>query len=104
MTGSIHPGRVGEFTLPGPRQISLRKVSVRKVGTTIRNPSTGQMVPGADPRAVQAQGGDRRLTAGRQTIDRNDLREETAGVVLVSAILSRTVLQQCGKFAGRLAK
>ena len=47
MTGSIHPRGVGEFTLPGLLKISLRKVPARKAGTMIRNPSTGQMVPGA---------------------------------------------------------
>jgi nucleoid DNA-binding protein len=47
MTGSIHPKGVGEFTLPGLLKISLRKVPARKAGTMIRNPSTGQMVPGA---------------------------------------------------------
>ena len=47
MTGSIHPRGVGEFTLPGLLKISLRKVPARKAGTLIRNPSTGQMVPGA---------------------------------------------------------
>ena len=47
MTGSIHPKGVGEFTFPGLLKISLRKVPARKAGTMIRNPSTGQMVPGA---------------------------------------------------------
>jgi nucleoid DNA-binding protein len=47
MTGSIHPRGVGEFTLPGLLKISLRKVPARKAGTLIRNPSTGEMVPGA---------------------------------------------------------
>lgn len=47
MTGSIHPRGVGEFTFPGLLKISLRKVPARKAGTMIRNPSTGQMVPGA---------------------------------------------------------
>jgi nucleoid DNA-binding protein len=47
MTGSIHPKGVGEFTLPGLLKISLRKVPARKAGTLIRNPSTGEMVPGA---------------------------------------------------------
>ena len=46
MTGSIHPRGVGEFTLPGLLKISLRKVPARKAGTMIRNPSTGEMVPG----------------------------------------------------------
>jgi len=39
--------RAGEFTLPGLLKISLRKVPARKAGTMIRNPSTGEMVPGA---------------------------------------------------------
>lgn len=47
MTGSIHPRGVGEFTLPGLLKISLRKVPARKAGTLIRNPSTGELVPGA---------------------------------------------------------
>jgi len=47
MTGSIHPRGVGEFTFPGLLKISLRKVPARKAGTMIRNPSTGEMVPGA---------------------------------------------------------
>jgi nucleoid DNA-binding protein len=47
MTGSIHPKGVGEFTLPGLLKVTLRKVPARKAGTMIRNPSTGEMVPGA---------------------------------------------------------
>ena len=47
MMGSIHPRGVGDFTLPGLLKISLRKVPARKAGTMIRNPSTGEMVPGA---------------------------------------------------------
>ena len=47
MTGSLHPRGVGEFTLPGLLKITLRKVPARKAGTLIRNPSTGEMVPGA---------------------------------------------------------
>ena len=47
MMGSIHPRGVGEFTLPGLFKVSLRKVPARKAGTMIRNPSTGEMVPGA---------------------------------------------------------
>ena len=47
MMGSIHPRGVGEFTLPGILKISLLKVPARKAGTMIRNPSTGEMVPGA---------------------------------------------------------
>ena len=47
MTGSLHPKGIGEFTLPGLLKISLRKVPARKAGTMIRNPSTGEMVPGA---------------------------------------------------------
>jgi len=33
--------------MPGLFKVSLRKVPARKAGTMIRNPSTGQMVPGA---------------------------------------------------------
>jgi hypothetical protein len=47
MMGSVHPRGVGEFTWPGLLKISLRKVPARKAGTLIRNPSTGEMVPGA---------------------------------------------------------
>jgi len=47
MMGSIHPRGVGEFTMPGLFKVSLRKVPARKAGTMIRNPSTGEMVPGA---------------------------------------------------------
>lgn len=47
MSGSIHPRGVGEFTMPGLFKVSLRKVPARKAGTMIRNPSTGEMVPGA---------------------------------------------------------
>ena len=47
MMGSIHPRGVGEFTFPGLLKISLRKVPARKAGTLIRNPSTGEMMPGA---------------------------------------------------------
>ena len=47
MTGSIHPRGVGEFTFPGLLKITLQKVPARKAGTLVRNPSTGQMVPGA---------------------------------------------------------
>ena len=47
MSGSLHPRGIGEFTLPGLLKISLRKVPARKAGTMIRNPSTGEMVPGA---------------------------------------------------------
>ena len=47
MMGSIHPRGVGEFTLPGILKISLLKVPARKAGTLVRNPSTGEMVPGA---------------------------------------------------------
>jgi hypothetical protein len=45
--GSVHPRGVGEFTLPGVLKVTLRKVPARKAGTLIRNPSTGEMVPGA---------------------------------------------------------
>jgi len=47
MMGSIHPRGAGEFTLPGILKISLVKVPARKAGTLVRNPSTGEMVPGA---------------------------------------------------------
>lgn len=47
MTGSIHPKGVGEFTFPGHFKIVLQKVPARKAGTLVRNPSTGEMVPGA---------------------------------------------------------
>ncbi|MEO8756946.1 MAG: HU family DNA-binding protein [Devosia sp.] len=47
MMGSIHPRGVGEFTLPGVLKISLLKVAARKAGTLVRNPSTGEMMPGA---------------------------------------------------------
>ncbi len=47
MTGSIHPKGVGEFTFPGLFKIALQKVPARKAGTLVRNPSTGEMVPGA---------------------------------------------------------
>ena len=47
MMGSIHPRGVGQFTLPGILKISLLKVAARKAGTLVRNPSTGEMVPGA---------------------------------------------------------
>lgn len=47
MMGSIHPRGAGEFTLPGFLKVTLRKVPARKAGTMIRNPSTGEMVPGA---------------------------------------------------------
>lgn len=45
--GSIHPRGAGEFTLPGVIKVTLRKVPARKAGTMIRNPSTGEMMPGA---------------------------------------------------------
>ena len=47
MAGSIHPRGVGEFTFPGHFKIALQKVPARKAGTLVRNPSTGEMVPGA---------------------------------------------------------
>ncbi len=47
MAGSIHPKGVGEFTFPGHFKIALQKVPARKAGTLVRNPSTGEMVPGA---------------------------------------------------------
>ena len=45
--GSVHPRGAGEFTLPGLLKVTLRKVPARKAGTMIRNPATGEMVPGA---------------------------------------------------------
>ena len=47
ITGSLHPRGIGEFTLPGLLKISTRKVPARKAGTLVRNPSTGELVPGA---------------------------------------------------------
>jgi nucleoid DNA-binding protein len=47
MLGSVHPRGAGEFTLPGLLKVSLRKVPARKAGTLVRNPSTGEMIPGA---------------------------------------------------------
>ncbi len=47
LLGSVHPKGAGEFTLPGLLKVTLRKVPARKAGTMIRNPSTGEMVPGA---------------------------------------------------------
>ena len=47
LLGSVHPRGAGEFTLPGLLKVTLRKVPARKAGTMIRNPSTGEMVPGA---------------------------------------------------------
>jgi nucleoid DNA-binding protein len=47
LLGSVHPRGAGEFTLPGLLKVTLRKVPARKAGTLIRNPSTGEMMPGA---------------------------------------------------------
>lgn len=47
MTGSLHPRGVGEFTFPGLFKIALQKVPARKAGVLVRNPATGEMVPGA---------------------------------------------------------
>jgi nucleoid DNA-binding protein len=47
LLGSVHPRGAGEFTLPGLLKVTLRKVPARKAGTLIRNPATGEMVPGA---------------------------------------------------------
>ncbi len=47
LLGSVHPRGVGEFTLPGLLKVTLRKVPARKAGTMIRNPATGEMMPGA---------------------------------------------------------
>ena len=45
--GSVHSRGAGEFTLPGLLKVTLRKVPARKAGTLVRNPSTGEMMPGA---------------------------------------------------------
>lgn len=45
--GCVHPKGAGLFVLPGLMKVTLRKVPARKAGTMIRNPSTGEMVPGA---------------------------------------------------------
>ncbi len=45
--GSLHPRGVGEFTMPGMFKVTLRKVPARRAGTLVRNPATGEMVPGA---------------------------------------------------------
>jgi hypothetical protein len=47
LLGSVHPRGAGEFTWPGLLKVTLRKVPARKAGTLVRNPSTGEMVPGA---------------------------------------------------------
>ncbi len=47
LLGSVHPRGAGEFTLPGLLKVTLRKVPARKAGTLIRNPATGEMMPGA---------------------------------------------------------
>ncbi len=47
LLGSVHPRGAGEFTLPGLLKVTLRKVPARKAGTLIRNPATGEMIPGA---------------------------------------------------------
>jgi hypothetical protein len=47
LLGSVHPRGAGEFTLPGLLKVTLRKVPARKAGTLVRNPSTGEMMPGA---------------------------------------------------------
>jgi nucleoid DNA-binding protein len=47
LLGSVHPRGVGEFTWPGLLKVTLRKVPARKAGTLVRNPSTGEMTPGA---------------------------------------------------------
>jgi nucleoid DNA-binding protein len=47
MMGSVHPKGAGEFTMPGLFKVTLRKVPARKAGTMIRNPATGEMMPGA---------------------------------------------------------
>lgn len=47
LLGSVHPRGAGEFTWPGLLKVTLRKVPARKAGTLVRNPSTGEMTPGA---------------------------------------------------------
>jgi nucleoid DNA-binding protein len=47
LLGSVHPRGAGEFTWPGVLKVTLRKVPARKAGTLVRNPSTGEMTPGA---------------------------------------------------------
>ena len=47
LLGSVHRRGAGEFTLPGLLKVTLRKVPARKAGTLVRNPSTGEMMPGA---------------------------------------------------------
>jgi hypothetical protein len=56
LLGSVHPRGVGEFTMPGLFKVSLRKVPARKAGTMIRNPATGEMMPGkAKPASVRVK-------------------------------------------------
>ncbi len=45
--GSVHPRGLGEFALPGLLKVNLRKVPARKAGVLVRNPATGEMIPGA---------------------------------------------------------
>lgn len=47
LLGSVHPRGAGEFTLLGLLKVTFRKVPARKAGTLIRNPATGEMIPGA---------------------------------------------------------
>lgn len=54
--GSVHPRGVGSFVLPGVLKVTLRKVPARKAGVMIRNPATGEMVPGkAKPASVRVK-------------------------------------------------
>ena len=56
LLGSVHPRGAGEFTLPGLLKVTLRKVPARKAGTLVRNPSTGEMMPGsAKPASVRVK-------------------------------------------------
>ena len=56
LLGSVHPRGAGEFTLPGLLKVTLRKVPARKAGTLIRNPSTGEMMPGkAKPASMRVK-------------------------------------------------
>ena len=54
--GSVHPRGLGEFALPGLLKVNLRKVPARKAGVLVRNPATGEMIPGASkPASVRVK-------------------------------------------------
>jgi hypothetical protein len=56
LLGSVHRRGVGEFTLPGLLKVTLRKVPARREGTLVRNPATGEMIPGAaEPASVRVK-------------------------------------------------